>query len=508
MSSEIQDTFAPPARSDIPPHTSSLTRNTVINLLGSASPLAIAFFALPVLTRALGTARFGVLTLTWAVLGYVSLFDLGLGRAITKVVAEKIGRGEEQDIGSLVWNSLGIMIVLGVAGALLVLATAPLLMRHVLQIPAGLEQESLESFYLVGISIPVVTSMAGLRGVLEAKQRFDLVNMLRIPLGAYTLLSPLLVLPFSHSLVPLVAMLLLGRVVAWIAYLRLCYRVIPSLRSPPVIDLSAVRSLVRFGSWITVSNIISPLMVTLDRFVIGAVISVAAVAYYTAPYEAVTKLWLVPGAVTGVLFPAFAAVWVRQDQEVVRLLQQGVKYTFILLFPIVLVIVTLGHEGLTFWLGREYAEHSTEVLQWLAIGVFVNCLGHIPYALIQAVGRPDLTAKLHLLELPFYLAALWWLIGVFGIEGAAVVWAVRLFVDTIALFAVARKLVPARSLGLGWLVLGSLTMLALVVISLLARRLDVRVIVLALTLPTFLIAAWYRILSAEERNRWRTYART
>ena len=47
--------------------------------------------------------------------------------------------------------------------------------------------------------------------------------------------------------------------------------------------------LLRFGGWMTVSNIVGPLMVTLDRFLIGALISVSAVAYYATPYEVVSQ---------------------------------------------------------------------------------------------------------------------------------------------------------------------------------------------------------------------------
>lgn len=487
---------------------SSLTRNATINFLGGASPLLLAFLVLPVLTRSLGPDRFGILTLTWVFLGYFSLFDLGLGRAVTKLVAEKIGRREEEKIAALVWNSIGMMLAMGVVGSLVAFAAAPYLMREVLEIPAPLQPESLQSFYLLAISIPVVTITAGFRGVLEATQRFDLVNLLRIPIATFTFLSPLAVLPFSHNLVPMVGMLLLGRVVALIAHLLVCFRVVPSLRAVPVLDLSAIKSLLGFGTWISVSNVIGPLMVSLDRFVIGAMISVAAVAYYTAPYEAVTKLWLIPGALTGVLFPAFATAWARGGEEVVHLLRQGVKYTFLVLFPIILVIVTFGHEGLALWLGNDYAENSTRVLQWLAIGVFLNCLGHIPFALIQAVGRPDMTAKLHLLELPFYLLALWWLIGRLGIEGVAIAWSARCLVDTVGMFVAARSLISSHSLQLRWLTLGTLSMVGLGALSLFTSALLVRVMLLVVTLPVFGVVAWYGMLSAEERSKWRAYAKS
>jgi O-antigen/teichoic acid export membrane protein len=56
----------------------------------------------------------------------------------------------------------------------------------------------------------------------------------------------------------------------------------------------------------TVSNVVSPLMVYVDRFLIGAFLSISAVAYYVTPHEVVTKLLVLPGAVAAVFFPAFS----------------------------------------------------------------------------------------------------------------------------------------------------------------------------------------------------------
>jgi O-antigen/teichoic acid export membrane protein len=352
-----------------------------------------------------------------------------------------------------------------------------------------------------------VTGTVGFRGILEAAQRFDLINLVRIPLGAFTFLGPLAVLPFTRSLIAIVAVLLLGRVLAWIAHLLLCIRVIPGLKSRPKLNRAAVTPLLRFGTWITVSNIISPLMVSLDRFVIGAMISVSAVAYYTAPYETVTKLWMIPAALTGVLFPAFASAWVQNQRRATRLFTQGVKYTFLFIFPVTLVIIALGHEGLTLWLGPDYAEHSTRVLQWLAIGVLLNCLAQIPSALIQAVGRPDLTAKLHLIELPCYLIGLWGLIRTAGIEGAAIAWTSRCLVDGLALFVVARHLVPSPILPLKGSAFALAALACSLLIALLHLSLPVRAALLSIGMLLFGLFTWFGLLSPQEKNMWRAYSR-
>src|SRR5207253_9393695 len=134
--------------------------------------------------------------------------------------------GEDNEIPTMVWTSLILMLALGLSGALAVVLLSPWLVHHALNVPAALRHETLRSFYLLGLSIPVVISTAGLRGLLEAHQRFGLINALRVPMGVFSFTGPLLVLPFSQSLFPIVAVLVAGRLFAWIAHLLLCLRVL------------------------------------------------------------------------------------------------------------------------------------------------------------------------------------------------------------------------------------------------------------------------------------------
>jgi hypothetical protein len=75
-----------------------LKRSVIWNMLGTILPMLMGLIAVPVLIEQLGAPRFGVVTLVWMVVGYFSLFDLGLGRALTHVVAEKLGRGASKEI--------------------------------------------------------------------------------------------------------------------------------------------------------------------------------------------------------------------------------------------------------------------------------------------------------------------------------------------------------------------------------------------------------------------------
>jgi O-antigen/teichoic acid export membrane protein len=477
-----------------------LARNTLWNLVGNGGPMVVAVFSIPILIRGLGKDRFGVLTLAWALIGYAGLFDLGLGRALTQLVAKKLGAGQEREVPVLVWTSLLLMVLLGLLGAAVIFLASPLLVHRLLNIPIALQGETLQSFYLLGLSIPVVINTAGLRGVLEAYQRFGWISALRIPMGIFSFAGPLLALPFSKSLVPVVMLLVGGRLVGWVAHLLLCLRLVPELRHRIAWDTAVIAPLLRFGGWMTVSNIVGPLMVTLDRFLVGAWISVTAVAYYATPYELVTRFWLIPSALVGVMFPAFSTGFVGDRHRTARLYGRSVKYLLLVSFPIILFIVVFAQDGLKLWLGAEFASNSFRVLQWLAAGVFINSLAQVPFAFLQGAGRPDLTAKLHLAEIPGYLLLLWWLISLRGIEGAAIAWTVRLTADTLILFAMARRFLPGNGrLKLRAAVLPVGALLFLIVAALL-QGLFVKGLFLFGSILSFAAIAWFLILTPEERT--------
>jgi O-antigen/teichoic acid export membrane protein len=477
-----------------------LARNVVWNLLGNGAPMIVAVFSIPVLIHGLGKDRFGVLALAWALIGYASLFDLGLGRALTQLVAKKLGAGEEREVPSIVWTSLLLMLLLGLAGTAVIVLASPYLVERVLSIPQALQSETLRTFYLLALSIPVIIVTAGLRGLLEAHQRFDLINALRFPMGVFTYVGPLLVLSFSKSLFPVVALLVGGRLIAWAAHLLLCLRVAPALRLRIAWHRSAVGPLLRFGGWMTVSNTIGPLMVTLDRFLIAGLVSVTAVAYYATPYEVVTKLLLIPTAVVGVMFPAFSVSFVEDRGRAAVLYSRSVKYTVLGLFPIILLIVALAQNGLTLWLGADFARHSTRVAQWLALGVLANSLALVPFSFVQGVGRPDLTAKLHLLELPVYLGMLFWLIHADGIEGAAIAWSARTVFDALALFFMARRFLPAGA-PIAPKIKGLLAAaLATLLLAVLPQGLMLKAGFLLVAILSFVLVTWFLILTPEERS--------
>ena len=295
------------------------------------------------------------------------------------------------------------MLLLGVFGGMVTFGISPWLVYKALKIAQDLQAETLRSFYLLAASIPLVTLTSGLRGVLEAQQKFGLANLLRVPLSIYSFAGPLLVLPFSHSLVPVVMVLVAGRILALAAHLIACFYVMPELRHHFALRRSEAGPLLRFGGWITASNILGPIVAYVDRFFIGVLLSVTALAYYTTPLDMVSRLTVIPGALAAVLFPAFAVSLLQAPERASLLLSRALKYTLLAIFPDRPHRYRPRPGNPAALAGRKlYARNSTLVLRWLAAGVFINCFGQVPFAFVQSAGILDLAAKMYLIELPVY----------------------------------------------------------------------------------------------------------
>ena len=416
--------------------------NSLYNIAGKILPLFIAVITVPIFINRIGIERFGILTISWAIIGYFGIFDIGLSCATTKYAAEYLALNKYNDLRTLVRTSFFLLAIFGLFAGVLFLLFTPFLINNVFKISPQLIGEAKVSFYLLAISIPFVFTTACMQGIMEAKQCFALINAIRVPASIANYIGPLPVLLYTNNLIPIIALTIFLRLVVWFAFIIIVFRSLEMWKYLGFPSFSYMKLIFSFGGWVTVSNVISPLMVSIDRFIIGAIFSMEAVSYYSVPSDLVGKLFIIPSSLMPVLFPAFSALGVGSRGKLVNLFRRAVKYIFLSISPVIIILIILAYPILDLWLGQRFAENSAFILQIMALGVLINSLARVPYSTVQALGRPDLTAKLHILEAPFYFFFLWFLIRIFGLPGVAWAWVFRVSLDAVLLFYWAHRLMP------------------------------------------------------------------
>jgi O-antigen/teichoic acid export membrane protein len=408
---------------------SRVAHNTLLNFVGLAVPLGLAFFVMPVAARHLGPSRFGLLGLAWAVTEYLVLFDLGLGRATVKFIADTLHRNPE-DLSEIASLAILMQLAAGILGGAAFALLAPSLVRTAFHLAPSMSLEAVGMFRIVGLNLPAVLMLSALRGVLEGAQRFDLSNGIRMLSSAASVAIPAIGAVQGVSLSDIMWWLLISRAVVCCLYILAIHRALPSLRWRLGARWVRLRELLLFGGWVLVSNVVSPVLGYFDRFALGSIAGISAVGFYTAPYEGVTRLLLIAVSLAASLLPALTSLETRGDRtQSTALVSSSGRTLMVVMAPPLALVFAFAPALLRIWLSPAYATQSSTALRILAVGVFANALAQLPFVSLYAINRPDLPAKFHLAELAIHIPLTIFLVRTFGIAGAAGAWTTRVTID-------------------------------------------------------------------------------
>jgi O-antigen/teichoic acid export membrane protein len=408
--------------------------NIFWNLFGLGIPLVIAAATIPALIERLGSERFGLLAMAWGLTALSGLFDLGIGRATTQAVSSHLGAKAVSKVPTLVSVATRLALQTGMAGCLFFAVLVMLGIQNNLKFVPSLSGEVFWAFLLLSLVVPLQSVNAMYRGINEAYENFRYISFIRAGLGVANFAGPLAISYWSVELPWLFGSLVISRIIGFYFYLRAAQQHInPSPQSEiPISNAERTKisaSLLRFGGWFTVSNIIYPLLGQLDRWLIGSLISAAAVTSYVVPFDLIGQSLTIVGAVTTVAFPNITS---RIQNDRVSALAEFRRLLLImiaLMTIITVAIYVLLPYVMPLWLGTGFPKIGIEVGQILALGLVPFTVGSMYVVMIHAHHQVDINAKSHVIQAAVFLPAIYWSVDHFGLIGAAWCWVARNLMD-------------------------------------------------------------------------------
>ncbi len=409
----------------------ALRLNTTYNLIGSLVPLAVALFTIPLYLHLIGEARYGVLAILWLLLGYFGLFDFGFGRATAHGIAsDSTHTDAPARWEKTFWTAFVVNLALGMVGAVLLFMCARLLLTDVLRIQADLRLEVESAIPWLCLALPVATASGVLSGALQGREKFLELNLVSVIGTVLFQVLPLAVAAmWSVELNVLLPAAIGARLITVVALMVQCRRhIVPSYT--PTFSADRAHQLFSFGGWVTVTSLVSPMMVVLDRFIIGAIAGTKAVTHYTVPFQLGENSTIIPGALSSALFPRLAYSSTTEQRQLSNIAAQ---VTACVMTPLFVGGILLVEPFFSWWISPDFSRESAYLGRILLLGFWINCFAKIPYALLQARGRPDLVAKTHLAEVFPYFALLYLGMSSFGVAGAAGAFCIRVLADYLIL---------------------------------------------------------------------------
>lgn len=407
--------------------------------MGFAVPILAAIIIIPLLMKHIGMERFGVLTLIFAMIGFMNIFDFGLTRSITNCVI-KYKNNEALMLVSIKTGWFIIVSILTVV-AVLILIFNQSITEHIFNVSnATLSHEVSNSLVVVALSLPFVISQATFVGVLEAFSCFKKISLGKIPFSILMYLVPAIISFYSNSLLYITSALCVLRIIMAIYFFIMMRSELSKITSKTLsrvkIQKNIAIELFKYGGWVSISNIIAPVMLYIDRFFVASIVGASLVAYYTTPYEVVSKMSIVAVSVSGVLFPLFASKISTDARMANKYFNKSLLGIFLALLLPVMVGITFSNFILTLWIGKIFAQNASIIFSMFLIGFLIHGLIQPAFTWIQASGKPYITALAHVFDLSLYVLYFPTLTKHYGLTGAATAWVIRVSLSLIVLHSI------------------------------------------------------------------------
>jgi O-antigen/teichoic acid export membrane protein len=409
-------------------------QDTTYNLIAASSPIVFALLVTPFYLKTIGPDRYGILAICWTVLAALRFTSLGMGPALTYRLS-LMEDAEPAERARMTWTGIYLGLGASLAGALLVLAAGRLYFGYLFPPTSVGGSEISDAIPLLAAMFPLGVLSGVLSGALQGRRRFRALSAIAVLSAGLMSIAPLVTAYFvGNHLKYLFLASIVASITVLITQALVCLRAIP-LNEPRLPRRDDTKALLGFGSWMSVTALIAPLVMVFDRFVIGALRGPVAVAVYVLPYNVVQGLVYVPASLSDAILPRLAPI--REESDVRSFQSQALTWLNGAITPLCIASIALAAPFFRFWIGPELGSAASPIAVILLVGAWVHGIGHIPSAVVIGRRRPDLLAKLLLAYLVPYMLLLYFGTLWFGIIGAAAAWTIRAAFDPI-LFAYTR----------------------------------------------------------------------
>lgn len=416
----------------------------------------------PYLISRLGAEPYGVLALVSVLAGQLTVLQLGIGPATTRLVAEHRGRGELREIGAILRAALLWSLASGACIGLAFAALAPWAWTNFFKATDDGLRIALSSIAPALVVVALQPALAALTGFLIGEERFGLVAAWRLTFGVSRMAAAAGVAAAGGGVPLVISAQAATDVVALIAVL-VASTAAHAYQIPVRSIAKSLRTLFALGAPFALVGVLATVLVDAEKLAVSAADSVREFTFYFVPYVAVSRLSLVSGGLATALMPRVASLAAaRGGVAAARLTARATRLSIGGMMAILAPLVALTPELLAFWLGPDFADKSTRPTRILLVALLANTSAYAASAALRAKARPVTLAILYAVEIPVHLIIVYVAVSNWGIVGAATAWALRAILD-----AAAQRALAARTFGATvgrpadtWLMVGALALFA------------------------------------------------
>jgi O-antigen/teichoic acid export membrane protein len=402
------------------PKRPGIVTNSVANFAGFAGAALLTFFVAPLLVHGLGDARYGIWALVESIIGYLGLFDLGVGAALVRYGAQHHAKNERLALNRLFSTSIAFYAIVGA----LVFVTSTVL-ALVWERPFGVAPDLAHDMrwllVIAGFNLGAGFPLSAYTSILSGLERYTTRVVIQLGGGLVSFVLFMVILGQGGGLISVVIATTAVSLCQYLATLFAVRRLVPELTFQfRFINRDTFRAIRGYGLFFFIALLGYRVSFRTSAIIIGAFLPAQFITFYVIAVRLVDYARDASSSLTTGFMPAVSAWQAQGRQSEIRdLWLDGTRWVLYLALPLFIGLLMLGWMFLALWLGAKYANQSYGTLAILAICLVCSAFLHPSDRVLQGTGSVRALALFSVVQASFNLGLSLVLVIPMGIEGVA-----------------------------------------------------------------------------------------
>lgn len=236
----------------------------------------------PFILKFLDKEEYGLSTILFQIVGYLSMFDFGLGSAVARYLATSRGEDEASQtaVNRIISTSFFTYSVLGIIVIIAGVSFSPFLPQF-FQMNSRLSDVAVSIAFTLSIFIGLQFPLKVFSSIFYAHQRQLLSNTTGFVIGLFNLVLPVIFLYFGQGLWSFVYTNIISTVISIVLTVYLLQKHYKYLKIRfEYFDKDLLGQLFNFGFFLFLNAVAVQIIFFTDRFFIGSFVSLSAVTIY------------------------------------------------------------------------------------------------------------------------------------------------------------------------------------------------------------------------------------
>ena len=406
-------------------------------LIGSIGGRFIGVLSSIFIARVLGPVYFGLYSIGWTLLSFMSLIATGGMDRVVLRFAPRFYKQDSSALRGLLFRAIGMSAVLGISLGFLLFCFSPWLAIVVYQKP------DLESvLHLFAIDFPFIIVLIVVAATTRITQIIKYSVMIQ-DIGQ-SLLGLILMVGFYLLGLELSGMILadiISNIIALLIGFTVVIRLFPEIFAVRTVSKISFKEMFGFSIPAVLGGAFSVYVFWVDRILVGYFRTSYENGIYQSVSQISTIFLVISAGINAVVVPLFADYYQKSDKKSLEEVYKiSTKWAIYISIPILALLILSPRDVLSFIYGVQYSS-GANVLLILLIGQIINLFTGSVNPLLIMTGNQSFLFKLSGIVFCFDIVMNLLLIPSLGLIGAAICTSLSLgILYLVALFWVKQKL--------------------------------------------------------------------